>query len=843
MRTKFSAIYRTAQTILLTLAVIVSVSLFTSCEDGMEDVPTKVTPVTPDPDPDPVSSLKLENSGLELNYEAEAALYHAVAADSLISTVRLVHMEDEKVLLDTVYKKNPWFNVDVQAKEQREIEVSSLSALKVTSGLALTASDPTVTNVGGYYDRKIVYTGTFTIGTDDGEKSQYQVSINNQDFSKFFSAEQAVLQLSYAPFVAGDVVVLGENKEIDRDSVEVDGKKYYLVPMNLVFKSYRNKVDASTASTGTRSAESFLKEQGRSAAAAATNSTRSSVVADYVHDAEFVAIVKIAADNGGGIPTPDPDPEEELLNYNNIRSSYVILPNASNITGKVRSTTVLNTQWRVAADRDSTFTMLEEYRGVQPNNVHIVLEAGKSASITDKNRSSYPSNDESGDKVYHQLKNWYSFKVDGKTYEGDYYFNWVSGYFNILTAANKPNGDNIWFKTPTATMADNAAYELVSSDVDVTVDSKNYKRTTYREVVTVVFGGEDGTENITMGRNIVIDVLQEKTPDPDPETDDLVKTPVLKGKYAVIEGSNIRYYNVYELERKLSGKKDTTVVSLKPFSFEAPNGESFIQAAFGYTYSTTDKNETVNGLEHKLTTNYLFKLADGTVVTRTYVVNYSLGGSFTLFAGTEFALTDSFKEVNATQTYGGVTPSSETTNGSYTEVSYAVKNNIVLINNFSNGHTDVVKVENIVNPEKGRLIRHIQRTLSACNQVASKLWVIDVFEWENGFDIYADGGFQKYWKKSELDPAMIEKFHTATSLGPNGTWFPAVISVHSASNEGYWKYAGKDVNGTEYISTFAYKAYKYASDAWAVKGVTSEFVGDNLVVKQNGVVVLTVSRR
>jgi len=845
MRTKFSAIYRTAQTILLTLVVLMSITTgFVSCSDGMEDVPSTVTPVDPkpDPDPEPDPSLKLSDSDLKLNYQEEPALYHAVAADSLITTVRLMHMDGEKVVLDTVYKKNPWFNVDVQAKESKEILVNSLSALKVTSPLALTASDPTVANIDGYYDRKIVYTGTFTIGTDDGEKSQYQVSIDNEDFSKFFSSEQAVLQLSHAPFVAGDVVVLGENTDMKRDSVTVDGKKYYLVPMSLVFKSYRNKVDASTAKTGTKSAQAFLMEQGRSTATATTKSTRSSVIADYVHDANFTAIVKVAAENGGITP----DPEEELLNYNNVRSSYVILPNASNITGKVRSTTILNTQWRVAADRDSTFTMLENYSGSQPADIRIVLGVGKSASLTEKNRSSYPSNTENGNRTSHQLKNWYTFKVDGTTYEGDYYFNWVSGYFTIVTAANKPNGDKIWFKTPTATMVDNATYETVSSNVDVTVDGKNYKRTTYKEVVKVVFGGENGTENITMGRNIVIDVLQESTPDPDP-TNKIVRR-TFKKEVHELEKANkrVKSYAIYEIEREDGSVKDTIphAAVYTSYSMIAPGLQEFIQNAHGFSYVSIANNDAKTGLAHALTTTYTFKLNDGTTFTTPFILNYSDAGTVKVFAGTEWELEYTFNPTPASQKWNGTVDGSVSSVGDYKVQGFTVNNLVSLANGTDNNSCQVnTKVEDIINPEKGRLVRHIQRTLSSCNQVASKLWVIDIFEWENGFDIYGDGEFQKYWKKSELDPAMISLFHTATSRGPNGTLFPAVISVHSASNEGYWKYAGKDVNGTEYLSTFAYKAYKYASDAWSVKGITSEFVGDNLVVKQNGTVVLTVSRR
>lgn len=752
--------------IIRTVFALVVVISFASCsEDTFEELEREL-PITGD--------FTFTNDTLDHDPETTCNLYNGSALDNMTSRVTVTRNNETRT-----FENNPYFEAKAKVEGENVLVMENYT-LNLHGFTAGKDGDADVYNNGDFYERTEDWKGHFYANDE-----KVNLTAQNIDFAKFFSATEKVLQL---PATTIDSLTLA-GYTIDSISDEVvDGRK--TVIFKVMARAYRTPFGAEKVTPNQLQTRSSV--------------TRSS--AQIISPVELFLTASVAA----GV-----NPTDEYTGFGNVRQEVKYNWDKMVVEVKV----LADEYYTLSGTKTVTVEETELPFGFTASGKNEYVSADKNLKEGAKS-SDVNSDTEVNRRQKHTMTNTYGMSLSEEVCNKVFTFWWTTGY-------TEKDGTRIDFDIVTPTQV-YAGYTQVSETSDNT-----YKTiTTYDVKNTITFGGSK-----TNASQIVIKVKKDEEKPVEVTNVELSQTKVEENtRTKITVTADITYSD------GTTAKRDTVVYRAHGASNASPINVTKDNKSVVYV-SNNVTSGTSNG-KINYTNAVTLRYADNSTSVMNFASYQEEAGSIT-FWGKTIAL----QVATMVPSYVSLVEGNTSLSGNYNVTAWAVsaKSVIGAVSLPQTGavNVSVEKEEEYIHPTKGKLVGAMV-SYSACKDVSTKLWEIVVLKWENvntgeiGYEIEADGTMQsKFWTASELDPSI--DVTSATSKGPNG-WMPSSHNVNTSN--GYWTWVAKDANGTQYNSSFPYKMYPQYQNKpnYCKRSVTCEFVGNKMNVIENGVVIRSYNR-
>lgn len=683
-----------------------------------------------------------------------------------------------------LYQQNPIAKVEAFA-EDSDLGVKEDYVLNIT-GLTFSAEKPTVDNIDGYYHSMIDYNGELKV---DGQN--VTLKANTLNFAKYYSPNENVFYLKGTDIdsvkTAGYTIV-SQGEEYTEGELKV---KDVVFRVNL--KVYRSEFGVGEMKP------SDVNDGNRPYAQ--TKATNKS--SDIVEELAFLVTRTVKA---GVVP------EDTYSHYDNVRQTVVVNWNK------------MVTEYKIVADEHYTVS------GIRPNvlvaegelpfgyNVpalHTFVSKAKDISLGSSSND-INSDSEANFMQKHTLVSTYTVNLVDASCDKPFTFWWNTGWVEF-------HGDRIDINVPAPTQVC-GGFQQKSETSDDT-----YKTiTTYDVKNNISFGG-----NKTVTSPIVVKVEKdEEVPVTIKDVKISQKRVEEETRTAITVTADITYSD------NTTAKKDTVVYRAHGASNASPINVTKDNKNVAFVNNNVTSQQSGNRINY--TNAVTVKYSNNSTDVMSFTSWQEEGGSIVFMDQTV-----QIEVATMIPSYVSLVEGSTTVNGNVDVTVWTVNAKSVIGSKTLNQKGNInVSVESYVHPELGRLIG-VEASYTLCNYRPNYFWDIFVLKYEKGFRVEADNVMQsEIWKNEDFHSSILGKINSATSLGPNKSFMPAEHKVYQGG-DGYWEWWSKDASGKEYRTSFPYKFDNRFKDKpnYCKRTVTFEFVGDQMIVKENGQQVRSFSRR
>lgn len=681
-----------------------------------------------------------------------------------------------------MFEKNPLSSVNATA-ENGEFGVKETYALNL-NGISFKPMQVNVENIDGFYNRTQPWEGSMKV-----DNQNVTLDGKTLDFSKFFSPEEKVLQLGYT--VIDSLAIGGYTIESESGEYVSGSDKVKDVLYNVTLKLYRSKYAASKIE------EKDAKAGTRSVTTKATKSA-----SDLIENVTFQVVRTVKA---GVVP------EDQYTGYGNVRQNIVV--------NWVKSVV----EYEIIADEyytiSGTKTVLVE-KGELPFGFSaspLCTYESKSKIVNHGNDSEEINSDsEVNLRQKHTMVSTYAFDLaDGIICNKAFTFWWTAG-----AAMFHGERININVPAPAQVFAGISQKNETSDDTYKTI-------TTYDVKNTISFGG-----NKTNASEIVVKVKKDAIVPPVTIKDVKISQSKVeedaRTKVTVI--ADITYSD------NTTAKKDTVV-----YRAHGASNASDINVTKDdkkVVFVSNNVSSSTSGNRINYTNDVTVKYINNTTDVMSFASFQEEGGSIVFMGQTVEIVVAAM-----TPAYVSLVEGSTVINGKFDVTSWVVNaKSVIGAKTLAQKGNITVSVEVMEHPELGRLLgATASRTLSAVN--ANLLHNIIVLRYEKGFVVDVDGTLQsEIWKNENFNPSILNSINSAVHA--NGKFIPGVHNVHEGK-DGYWEWYMTNPAGQKVYTTYPYKFNPSYSNKpnYCKRTVTFEFVGDQMVVYENGVQIRSFSRR
>lgn len=680
---------------------------------------------------------------------------------------------------DTTINHNPQYYTEVQiGGEPTYLDDYTLNV----SNLSMVANNPEVSNVGGvYYLTEQTWTGSFQVNGRPAVVRHYNSFQKHVVVGMDNNLTMPHTTIESAETNSAGVTVL----DISTETTMHNGVEYKLVTFGVPVKVYRNKVMAGNQ----------------------TNTSGSyDITENVIAPAKFYVKSNVT-------------PPREWNTTQVVNRTFEVSRTATE--GTVTTRIDIIKYYSDGTQSDSSIVRYLPFYWTIPN---LVSFQSTTNAITYNGTTNVPNVQNSGSQELHSVQTKYAFTNPAQNFDETFGFNYRKESIDL------PGLGQVWFDGPSFSQVYGGKTTL--SETNVTISGVEYTKTTYRVDNNISFG-----DSWTTSGNVEVLVQNGGGV--------VTITGVTKTEGSSISGTTENSWITYHVTYSDGTSEDITKTQALVFGVTAPADITITRSNNTCDYSTTNSTTSVSGnlvKTHTINMTHTFATASAYApVERMFVGTYQTAKTPVMFAGTAFERQDDFPSHTMVMEYNGISlPVSSTSPNGASRTTYTVSQKATV------GSAIITKTSKInvdveyEHPVYGKLRGH-WRTISPCNQVSGKMYVIDVFKWSNGYVIYKDGAFERYCVNS-LFTSYINDYTGALSATCNGVggWMPARVIVDQSGNHGYWDYTTQVIGGAYKSSRVSYLHLNKASGDWFIPS-TYAIEGNNLVVKQNGITMLSVS--